>query len=707
MSPKVTASAICMLFLMCSLQGASHVVSPGEKIQVAIDRANPGEVIEVRNGTYYENLNITKPIILRGLDGPAVNALKEGSGMVLTAEGAHVEGFVIINASQNGQAGIKVLSDNNTLKENTISRCFEGILLDGACYNNITNNNLSNNIDDGIDLERGSCHNIVSQNLLANNGDDGIDLDENSNFNHILKNTACNNNYGISLDDGADSNIIDGNSVINNVFGIELYLSKNNILRNNNFSGNRYGFEALDEHRISHNMVFPSNLIDGKPIYYLVEASDMIIDSASNAALVYCLDCKNITVRDLIIANTSIGINLNNVTEALLYNNSMHACEEDGIHISHCHNCLLRNNNISGNDNDGIHLLDSNNVTFYRNDISNNGYDGLDTNSSSLALLENKINFNQNSGIALNNAENCTIYANEIRGNDLDGLSMEGCRQIIIERNAAGKNARNGISLKGSKNLSLRDNEIDSNGMAGIELRSSMENVVANNTIIRNEFGISLYTSDGNLLLDNSGNENLDGIHLYQSSNNYIAGNNLTDNDLNGIYIGVLCQADTVMGNNIYGGRDGLCVQGSSNITLIKNLLTAVLHEGICLDETRDGKIIGNTITHSEEDGLHLSKSNACLVAGNNVSKSCYGIRLESSHDNTLFLNSLKDNRDHDAYDDGINLWDNEEMGNYYASYALSPGGCAPSGDMCTKTYRIPGGQSMDRHPLAKEVTGV
>jgi parallel beta-helix repeat protein len=161
-----------------------------------------------------------------------------------------------------------------------------------------------------------------------------------------------------------------------------------------------------------------------------------------------------------------------------------------------------------------------------------------------------------------------------------------------------------------------------------------------------------------------------------------------------------------VLGNNISGSRDGLGVQSSSNITLEKNRISNVLHEGICLDETTGSKISGNIIKSSDEDGLHLLNSNGCLLAGNIVSKSCCGLRLESSHNNTLYINSLRDNRDHNAYDDGINLWDNGQKGNYYHDYARS-GDCNPSGYFCTSPYPIPGGSSVDRYPLANEEMGL
>jgi parallel beta-helix repeat protein len=144
-------------------------------------------------------------------------------------------------------------------------------------------------------------------------------------------------------------------------------------------------------------------------------------------------------------------------------------------------------------------------------------------------------------------------------------------------------------------------------------------------------------------------------------------------------------------------------VQSSSNIALERNRISNVLHEGICLDKASRIKIADNVINSSNEDGLHLMNTNDCLLVANRVSKSCCGIRLESSSNNTMYLNLLGDNRDHNAYDDGYNLWDNGEQGNYYQDYAVS-GGCNPSGGICTSPYPIPGGSNLDRYPLAKEV---
>jgi len=77
-------------------------------------------------------------------------------------------------------------------------------------------------------------------------------------------------------------------------------------------------------------------------------------------------------------------------------------------------------------------------------------------------------------------------------------------------------------------------------------------------------------------------------------------------------------------------------------------------------------------------------------------------IHLHPSHNNTLFVNNLIDNKRDNAIDAGTNQWDDGATGNYYSDF-----NCTDSdGDgICDSVYKIPGGESVDRYPLAKPST--
>ncbi|MDO4905696.1 MAG: nitrous oxide reductase family maturation protein NosD [Lautropia sp.] len=74
---------------------ASWAVSPGERIQDAIDRAAPGDVIEIQRGRYVENLLIEKSLTLRGIDRPTISGGDKDDTIRVTAPDVVLEGLIV------------------------------------------------------------------------------------------------------------------------------------------------------------------------------------------------------------------------------------------------------------------------------------------------------------------------------------------------------------------------------------------------------------------------------------------------------------------------------------------------------------------------------------------------------------------------------------------------------------------------------------
>jgi len=168
-------------------------------IQQAIDAADSGDTIIVKSGIYYENVNVNKQLVLKGIDTgngkPIVDARGHGSVITLSSDGITLEGFTITNSGNSwGDAGIKVLSSNNL----------------------IINNNISNNNWDAIYLSPFSRNNTIKNNIICNNYWEGLRVDS-SNNNRIEGNIISNNGGdGIYFESGSDNNIVINNSIINN-----------------------------------------------------------------------------------------------------------------------------------------------------------------------------------------------------------------------------------------------------------------------------------------------------------------------------------------------------------------------------------------------------------------------------------------------------------------------------------------------------------
>ena len=80
---------------------ATLTVQPGQSIQAAIDRAGPGDVVQVQRARYRENLRIDKPLTLRGLDRPTVDGGGQGDTIRVTATDVVIEGMIVANSGDS------------------------------------------------------------------------------------------------------------------------------------------------------------------------------------------------------------------------------------------------------------------------------------------------------------------------------------------------------------------------------------------------------------------------------------------------------------------------------------------------------------------------------------------------------------------------------------------------------------------------------
>ena len=290
----------------------------------------------------------------------------------------------------------------------------------------------------------------------------------------------------------SNHNIITNNTASNNgLNGIELYHSRNNTLRNNLMSDNRYNFVVWGK-CYSHfdNDIDTSNLVYGKPIYYFVDASGTVIDSTSNAGTVYCINCENITVKDLTLTNNAIGIYFYNTDNSSVQNNHMsNNCR--GIHFDYSCGNTIANNIASNNHGHGIYLDSSYSNTVVTNNASNNKYGICLDYSSNNNVTGNTASNNKGYGIELHgsNTNNNTII-NNTASNNGDGIRLhDHCiisRDNSIIGNTVSNNRWDGISIYQSSSSTVTNNIISNNGDDGIYLLRSSNNKIYLNSFINN-----------------------------------------------------------------------------------------------------------------------------------------------------------------------------------------------------------------------------
>lgn len=210
MSTPVNISAsIVLAFIIITFSGSAYAaisVGQGGSIQSAINSSHPGQIIEVQNGTFHERINITKPLILRGDGRPIIDAGGFGSAITISANGSTLMGFTSTGSGiDGGDAGIRVLSSGNVIRDNVAINNNYGIILNHADKNAVFLNNIAENRKDGILLAH-SNSNLIWGNNASMNGN-GISI-VTSIANTINSNNITRNGLGINISSNSMSESI-------------------------------------------------------------------------------------------------------------------------------------------------------------------------------------------------------------------------------------------------------------------------------------------------------------------------------------------------------------------------------------------------------------------------------------------------------------------------------------------------------------------
>ncbi len=237
----------------CSCPGSAptpktmYVPDDYPTIQAAVDAASPGDTIIVRDGTYIENVEINKSLVVKsenGADSTIVQQVEDVGGVfTITGDSVELSGFTIKNGIS---FGIQLCSSNNVISDNNINSNIWGVYVyESSQANNIQDNHISHNSHAGIDVRSSNNNTIVNNEILFNGAEEGgIGIYVNGWFNEIRENNISNNASGIILGGHFKSgNIISNNNISsNNLNGIHLSFARENTITENNVNSNgQYG----------------------------------------------------------------------------------------------------------------------------------------------------------------------------------------------------------------------------------------------------------------------------------------------------------------------------------------------------------------------------------------------------------------------------------------------------------------------------------
>ncbi|AKG53672.1 hypothetical protein DGWBC_1011 [Dehalogenimonas sp. WBC-2] len=233
------------------------------------------------------------------------------AGIILSSvTGCMIENNIV---SSNASAGIGLqLSDDNTVQNNLMNANYvAGIALMGSSNNTVTNNTSSNTViypttdyGYGIVLDgvggTFSTGNEISDNIITLNGQDGVYLGERCDSNTLSDNEiTLNGNEGIYFWKSG-TNTVTGNTVSDNgVNGLHLMGSQNNVITGNVISGSVNGFLIRSGNinygagwvvLVSSGNEIHNNIITGNTSYGIAcednagytDDDDLVIDATEN-----------------------------------------------------------------------------------------------------------------------------------------------------------------------------------------------------------------------------------------------------------------------------------------------------------------------------------------------------------------------------------------------------------------------------------------
>ena len=677
---------------------------PFDRIKEALYHARQGATIYVWEGLYRENVMVDKTVNLIG-NGSAATIIN-GSGawdaVTILANNVNLTGFMLENSANdwyNELAGIKILSDNNSVFDNSMTYSSYGISVYGADNNSIENNSCYNNVygiliseSNNNHLENNNCsynawygmvlkkfkNNSVESNTYYYNGEVGIYINDDSFNNSITNNTFVGMDMtGIRLSGNANHNLISGNRIETSSFGISISGSSENIVCENYCAD---GNSGVYMYKSDHNTI-KNNTIERHSY-----AGIRLQDSDNNTITGnHIRDCANSGIRltstkyNSIANNTIIengmGISTEHyVREYDIHHNSIYNNTEFGLYADEGTSAVVNATlNFWGHESGPYHPTGNSagkgdNVsdkvefmpwltdkyeespktptTLYVYAAAPHGGNGSLT--SPLNTIQSAISAAR-AGVSMPRVTIFVwegIYHENVVVNKTLSLIGNGSKESIIDGGDGGT-----VVL-------ITANEVNMNGFGVIGSGGAWPNagirVEGNHTILfENECrdkttGMDI-RSDHNIVFNNTCTNNKDNGIFFRGENNSIFDNDCIHNDWYGIFF--WGTDNTVFNNNCTDNQVGIHLQGysldvTSHNTVYNNDCSGNSEYGLrILSHSHINVIRDNNCSECGEDGIYSSTSNYNIIQNNTcMNNGRKGIFLHVSSYNEILGNTISGN---------------------------------------------------------------
>ena len=461
---------------------------------------------------------------------------------------------------------------NNSVDDND-----GGIKFVSSKYSNVTKSSFNDNNGRGIWFTSSSDSNNIRDSSVSGSTDDDLELDSSE------KNTGFNFTFGdgsIDVDSDSDFRLmnslnirfIDENDEAFPGLDIELF-NHDTVLYATDFFG---GFKSTSNSTgyISEELTVAYEIYNGSSTtedvdttlqyHYGVRGKTKQIDMSSSHT-------ETITVQSYwtkgLVKNTNTGTNYYKIQDAIdnasiddilhvwawTYNENIEIDESISVIGNGTSNTTINGTwnriitissdevtvknlkLISGSNTTSLVYIDAEYATLERLEI-HGGYQAIEVKSRYAKILDSHVAGQSYSGIQVKaQGLNLEIANSIIRNSENNGIYVElGANYVDINNNSIHNNSGSGIRFQSAAS-SLKDNVVVDNEDWGIQINGrtadDIDNVVTNNTILRNGDGLKLFKQDSvlysNIIKENDGF----GLQIDTSQDVFIWNNTISENE--------------------------------------------------------------------------------------------------------------------------------------------------------------------------------
>jgi parallel beta-helix repeat protein len=399
----------------------------------------------------------------------------------VTVRNIEVEGIVL--ASTTGSSLVNVSSHQNE----------QGLLVAYASDNEITDCTFSENhfgvyFYQAANNTLHACHvfdNVLPPQISGWQGA-GIQITSYSGENTIEGIDCHDNTWGIYFDNSPGNNIVNCSSHDNEEDGIYLGDSPDCILRDNALQHNGFGLGTSGTGMEAYyEDIDATNTMNGRPMCYLVEQSNMQVEDFGYLGLI---SCTNITAENAAIYGSMIAGTTNSTIQNVTCYDTI-----KGIFIIGSSDISLIDCDFSRNSQCGIFLSETSNQRIYHCITSNNAWWGIaGFTAPAVCVVDCDIYNQSDSGIYLSGTSNSSFYRDNLYGNAYNGIYLSAAYQDPAYYNQIFNcmlhDNGNAIYLTGGWVSVLEYNTLGGNTIYNNSMGVYCDAGASKNTIYRNNF---------------------------------------------------------------------------------------------------------------------------------------------------------------------------------------------------------------------------